>query len=96
MLTPEYGGSGEGIYTVTLNLDTGKITYLDSVFTVNPSYLVLSEDKKFLYCNTEVSRDNSPKVQSYRISADFSLEFINEQDINGGFPLVSGIYLFTI
>lgn len=86
MLSPDFGGSGEGIYTVALNVDTGEITNLHSLFTANPSYLVLSEDKKFLFCNTEVSRDNSPKVQSYRVKDDFSLEFINEQDINGGYP----------
>lgn len=86
MLTPDYGGCGEGIYTIALNTDRGELTYLHSLFTVNPSYLVLSEDKKFLYCNTEVSKDNSPKVQSYRVKADFSLEFINEQAIKGGYP----------
>lgn len=86
MLAPDFGGSGEGIYTIALNSDSGEITCLHSLFAINPSYLALSKDGEFLYCNTEVSRENSPKVQSYRFRADFSLEFINEQDIKGGFP----------
>lgn len=86
LLIPGIIGKGSGIYTVQLNDETGKLKVLHTLKTVNPSYLVVSEDRKFLYCNTEVDVAFNPKVQSYQIKEDFSLEFLNEQPILGGFP----------
>lgn len=86
MLAPDFGGTGGGIYTVSLDTHSGEIVHLHTRYAVNPSYLVISEDNQFLYCNTEVSKDNAPVVQCYRIKDDFSLEFINERAIDGGFP----------
>ncbi|MEE9361693.1 MAG: lactonase family protein [Cellulophaga sp.] len=86
MLIPEIIGKGSGIYTVQLNDETGELSILHTLKTVNPSYLVISEDGQFLYCNTEVDAAFHPKVQAYKINEDFSLEFLNEQPIPGGFP----------
>ena len=85
-LSPEIRGSGEGIYTVQLNEETGELSVLHTKKTVSPSYLSLSADNKYLYCNTEVIEEDYPLVQAYRIKDDFSLQFLNEQPISGGCP----------
>jgi len=86
MLSPDYGGSGEGIYSMALNTETGEISILHKTYTINPSYLVLSDDNKFLYSVTEVTADEDPKVRAYKINNDFSLKLLNEQPIIGGYP----------
>lgn len=83
---PGFGGTGLGIYTVRLNTDTGRLTILHTKKTRNPSYLTVSDDNQFLYCVTELSQSEFPKVRAYRIMDDFSLKFLNEQPISGGFP----------
>ncbi|AUP79524.1 lactonase family protein [Flavivirga eckloniae] len=85
-ITPDFGGTGQGIYTVQLNTKTGELITLHTQNTLNPSYLTISNDNKFLYCNTEVDMGDNPKVQSYKIKEDFSLEFLNEQPVSGGYP----------
>ena len=85
-LMPGFGGIGRGIYTVQLNYKTGKLNILHSEFVRNPSYLALSDDNAFLYCITEVDQKDHPKVKAFRITDDARLEFLNEQDIIGGFP----------
>ncbi len=44
ILTPDIIGVGDGIYTVQLNDTTGELSVLHTIKTVNPSYLVLSDD----------------------------------------------------
>ena len=83
---PGFGGTGRGIYTVELNIETGELKTLHSAFVRNPSYLAISEDNRILYCITELDEKDHPKVKAYRIKDDFSLEFLNEQRIKGGFP----------
>ena len=83
---PGFGGIGEGVYTVQMNMETGKLTTIHTEKTRNPSYLAISDDYKFLYCNTELDESENPKVRAYRINTDFSLEFVNEQPISGGYP----------
>lgn len=85
MIAPGFGGSGKGIYTVSLNSRTGEIELLHSVSTVNPSYLVVSSDQKYLYSVSELEQNQNPKVKSYKIREDFSLEFLNEQEIPGAY-----------
>lgn len=85
-LTPDFGGTGHGIYTVQLNTQTGELSILNTEMSLNPSYLTVGDDNKFLYCNTEVGIDDNPMVKAYRIKEDFSLEFLNEQPISGGYP----------
>ncbi|RKN77917.1 lactonase family protein [Ulvibacterium marinum] len=85
-IVPGFGGIGHGIYTVQLNPDTGKLVVLHTEKTRNPSYLAISDDVKFLYCVTELDESENPRVRAYRINTDFSLEFLNEQSISGGYP----------
>lgn len=85
-LLPDFGGTGHGIYTVQLNPETGALSVLHTMATRNPSYLTLSKDQTFLYAVTELDQKDQPKVQAYRVSADFSLDFLNEQTIEGSYP----------
>jgi len=85
-LSPEIVGFGDGISTVQLNEETGDLSVLHTKRTISPSYLAISEDNKFLYCNTEVIEEDNPVAQAYKINDDFSLEFLNEQPIRGGCP----------
>ncbi len=85
-LSPEIVGSGDGISTVQLNEETGELSVLHTKNTISPSYFALSADNKFLYCNTEVIEEENPVVQAYKINDDFSLKFLNEQEISGGCP----------
>lgn len=83
---PGFGGIGHGIYTIQLNTQTGKLKVLSSEPARNPSYLALSPDQEHLYCNTELDGKDSPHVRAYKVRKDFSLEFLNEQPIAGGYP----------
>lgn len=83
---PGFGGIGHGIYTVQLNTDTGELIKVHTEKARNPSYLAISDDNQFLYCNTELDESENPKVRAYKINTDFSLKFINEQSISGGYP----------
>ena len=85
-LSPEIVGFGEGISTVQWNEETGELLVLHTKKTISPSYLTISADNKYLYCNTEVIEAQNPMVQAYRINTDSSLEFLNEQPIKGGCP----------
>ena len=83
---PGFGGVGHGIYTVQLNTVTGELNVLFTESTRNPSYLTLSDNQKYLYCITELDEMESPKVRAFKVRENFSLEFLNEQPIAGGYP----------
>ncbi|WP_298537515.1 lactonase family protein [uncultured Algibacter sp.] len=86
MLGRNFGGSGTGIYVVELNEQTGVLTHLSTMETVNPSYMVKSPDKSFLYAVSEVVQIKHPKVKAYRINEDYSLSFVNEISVSGSLP----------
>lgn len=52
-------GSSEGIYTFCFNQETGKAQILDSIKVPNPSFLIPSEDGKFVYAVSEMSDENA-------------------------------------
>jgi 6-phosphogluconolactonase len=85
-LSSEIVGFGDGISTVQLDEKTGELSVLHTMMTINPSYLVISADNNYLYCNTEVIEEMLPKVQAFRIRHDYSLQFLNSQPISGGCP----------
>ncbi len=89
---PGFGGVGRGISTVQMNTDTGELETLHTEYARNPSYLALSEERRFLFCVTELDKKDQPKVRAYRIKEDYSLEFVNEQEINGGYPCHLVVY----
>ncbi len=56
MLVGTYtNGTSKGIYSFRFNQETGTVTPLDSVEIPNPSYLIPSEDGKFVYAVSEMN-----------------------------------------
>ncbi|MGY6648637.1 lactonase family protein [Wenyingzhuangia sp. IMCC45574] len=84
MLSPTLGGTGKGIYTVSLNNYTGELKVLHTQKITNPSYLVKHKDK--LYSVVEVVKKDKPKIATFTIKKDNSLELIDEKFINGCLP----------
>ena len=75
----------KGIYKYAIN-NEGKLTKIGLVATTdNPSFLALSNDKKYLLAVNEVNKDSIGFVSSYRIKND-SLEFINKSSSGGAHP----------
>ncbi|MFS4415524.1 lactonase family protein [Maribacter sp. 2307ULW6-5] len=83
---PGFGGIGQGIYSVQLHPETGTLELLHATMTRNPSYLALSKDGRFLYAVNELDESQGPKVVAYAVQDDFSLRFLNEQNVSGGYP----------
>ena len=73
----------EGIYILELDYETGKIRKIGSASnSVNPSFLVVSMDGKFLYACEETGEAAS--ISSYKIAADgAALAFMNTVSIPG-------------
>jgi len=86
MISPNFGGNGKGIYTMSLNTETGEVNILHIASATNPSYIALNDDNNFLYSITEISKKEEPVVQAYKINEDYSLKFINSEPINGNYP----------
>ncbi len=95
-IAPGFGGIGKGINTLELNEETGVLSRLHEIETLNPGYIVISDDKKFLYTFTEVIQEKKPKAKAYKILDNFSLEFINEVIINGSLPCHINYYKKSI
>lgn len=85
-ITPDFGGHGEGIYTMSLSSKKGKVKHLHTFKTQNPSYLAISDNQKYLYSFTAVAAEMKPKVQAFAIQEDYSLKLLNEIEIAGSFP----------
>jgi 6-phosphogluconolactonase len=94
LLVGTYTGSGksEGIYVYRFDTNTGDIKPLASAKTVNPSYLVVSKDRKHVYAVNELPGDNGPASQRGGISAfrfdapSGQLTFVNEVSSDGNDP----------
>jgi len=79
-------GTSEGIYTYTYNIQTAQTT-LKSVTknVVNPSYLAISNDKKFIYAVNEDGK--SSEVSAFNFNAQSgNLSFINKKSPAGADP----------
>jgi 6-phosphogluconolactonase len=83
-------GRATGIYTCRFNTETGIVTVVDSATdVVNPSFVTVSPDKKYLYSVGEVSGSGTQrlgKVLSYKIRDGGKLLKINEMPSYGNAP----------
>ena len=81
-------GKSKGIYVFRLNADTGDLQPLASpAETVNPSYLVVSPDKKFVYAVNELHGNNQGAVSAFRFDLKSgALTFLNKQPAAGDDP----------
>lgn len=74
----------KGIYVYEFNSKDGSSKLIDSVETVNPSYLAVSPDKKFVYA---VNETNKGHVSSYSFDKKTGrLKFISQQSSFGDNP----------
>jgi 6-phosphogluconolactonase len=71
LLIGTYTGSGksEGIYVYRFDTKNGDLTRLASAQAVNPSYLIVSRDRQYVYAVNELPGDNGPASQRGGISA---------------------------
>lgn len=85
------GSDSKGIYQLLLDSETGKLTHVDvTENTVNPSFLAIHPNQKFLYAVNEINDfQGKPAgaVSAFAIdSASGKLTFLNQQSSLGGSP----------
>ncbi|RKR42609.1 lactonase family protein [Paraburkholderia sp. BL17N1] len=107
MLVGTYTGpKSEGLYVYRFDTKTGEATRVSVAQTVNPSYLVMSRDRRFVYAVNEMPGDNGPATQRGGISAfrfdaaSGQLTFLNKVSSDGNDPCYlslspDGKYLLT-
>lgn len=85
-------GKSHGIYVYRFDSSTGQATPVSSVETVNPSYLVVTPDHRYVYAVNELPGDNGPEAERGGISAFAfdsragQLTFINRVSSEGNDP----------
>ncbi len=79
-------GTSEGIYTYNFDAKTGE-TQLKSIAknTVNPSYLALSSNNKFVYAVNENGKNSTLSAFSFNTQSG-DLTFLNQQNTQGADP----------
>lgn len=85
------GGKGEGIYLYRFNTTTGAMALAGKKLEiVNPSFLVIDPEQRFLYCVNEVTGGDDKgggAVSAFMIdAANGALELINQQSTQGLSP----------
>jgi len=86
-------GQAEGIYRVDLNTETGEFSNKKIVAKlINPSFIKLSPDKKYLYAVSELAHADEPTgfLYAYKVTP-YSLEFINKLPTDGQAPCHLGM-----
>ena len=83
--SPAANPTGKGIGCFQLDLETGNIELRHYTKQRNPSYMVISEDKKYLYAVEEMFENLHPEVFAYRIAGDGKLAFLNSQKLTGDY-----------
>ena len=86
------GGKSEGIYVYRFDTGSGELSRIASAQTVNPSYLVVSRDRNYVYAVNELPGDNGPATQRGGVSAfrfdraSGQLSFLNRVSSDGNDP----------
>ncbi|WP_417369936.1 lactonase family protein [Flavobacterium beibuense] len=76
----------EGIYVYDFNTKTGEATLKNSSEgVINPSYVTVSADNKFLYSVNENGEESTVSAFNYTASSG-KIEFINKKDSKGADP----------
>jgi 6-phosphogluconolactonase (cycloisomerase 2 family) len=100
------GGKSEGLYVYRFDSKTGDARQVSVAKTVNPSYLVVSKDKRFVYAVNELPGDNGPASLRGDVSAfgfdaaSGQLTFLDKVSAQGNDPCYlslspDGRYLFV-
>ncbi len=88
------GGKSEGLYVYRFDTKTGDATRVSVAQTVNPSCLVVSRDRRFVYAVNELPGDNGPASQRGGVSAfrfdaaSGQLTFLNKVSADGQRPVL--------
>ncbi len=87
LLVGTYTGQGSyGVYSLTVDPKNGKVTMLDSLAMVNPSFLSLSADKKMIYAVSEQSSADA-SVSAIRFSPQSGrMSLVNTLQTDGADP----------
>lgn len=92
MLVGTYtSGDSKGIYTFRFNEETGESVPLSDTEVANPSYLVPSDDGKFVYSVNEFSKDQASVSAFAFDKTKGTLRLLNTQKTMGADPC----YLIT-
>lgn len=88
------GKPDKGIYVYELNPTNGDLNLVfNAENIVNPSFLTVSPDGKFLYACTETKLPQHGNVSAFSInSKNGSLKFINKQSANGENPVYVSVH----
>lgn len=90
-----YTDSGsKGIYVYTFNASTGDAAFVSNTTgIVNPSYLTISPDAKYVYACTETRTANAGSISSFSFDRkNGSLQFINKQSSGGDNPVYVSVH----
>lgn len=82
---PAANPTGKGIGCFQLNLKTGEVEHLRYTEQRSPSYLVVSNNKKYLYAVEEMFENLKPEVYAYKIGEKGELQVLNKQAITGDY-----------
>lgn len=88
------GKPDKGIYVYELNSTNGALSLVfNTENIVNPSFLTVSPDGKFLYACTETKLSQHGNVSTFAINrSDGRLKFINKQSTNGENPVYVSVH----
>ena len=88
------GKPDKGIYVYELNPSNGALSLVfNTENIVNPSFLTVSPDGKFLYACTETKLTQHGNISAFAInSANGCLKFINKQSANGENPVYVSVH----
>jgi len=76
---------GKGIGCFQFNTETGQIVPLHYTKQGNPSYVAISENKKYLYAVEEMFEELDPQIYAYCIGDNGQLTLLNSQKLIGDY-----------
>ncbi len=81
-------GLHDGIYVYAFDDNDGSLTEVQRVKAVNPSYLSITPNCKFLYACSETQLDTNGNISAYAIDTSTGkISFLNKQDAGGRNPV---------
>lgn len=83
MIAPDFGGHGDGLYSMEFDPINGNIKVVSTRHLVNPSYLTVINDN--LYTFNEVSLDEEPFLYAFKVGENQILKFINKVPVDGAY-----------
>src|SRR6266550_1261127 len=84
----------KGIYVYRFNSSTGKAEWISNTEgVVNPSYLAIAPNRKYIYAVTETATPNAGSVSAFSFSRETGkLSFINKQPSGGDNPCYVSVH----